>query len=61
MNMQNVDLRTIETGLTEAERREALYEAQRIRQRELLGTRWVLHPANSPKRGNYNPRTGQCE
>jgi hypothetical protein len=33
-------------------------EAQRKQAIEALGERYLLHPANAPKRGNYNPLTG---
>lgn len=34
--------------------------AERIKRAiEALGTKWVLHPANAPKKGNYNPLTGR--
>jgi len=33
-------------------------EERRQRQIEQLGTRYLLHPANAPKRGAYNPLTG---
>jgi hypothetical protein len=32
--------------------------ARRKRAIEALGEKHVLHPANSPKRGKYNPLTG---
>lgn len=52
------DLRHFNADLTEDERREAIYEAQRMKQREALGKRWIAHPANAPRRGRYNPLTG---
>jgi hypothetical protein len=33
-------------------------EAKRKRAIEALGDKYVLHKANSPKRGSYNPITG---
>lgn len=33
-------------------------EARRKRAIEALGDKYVLHPANAPQRGNYNPLTG---
>lgn len=59
MNFQNVDLRTVDTGLSDEERRALRYEQQRLQQREALGERWILHPANAPQKGTYNPLTGQ--
>jgi hypothetical protein len=33
--------------------------AEKLRQaKEMLGDKWALHPANSPKRGSYHPVTG---
>lgn len=52
------DLRHIETGLTEQQKREAIAECARMKQRAMLGTRYLLHPANAPQRGTYNPLTG---
>jgi hypothetical protein len=26
-----------------------------------LGERWIAHPANSPKKGRYNPITGALQ
>jgi hypothetical protein len=52
------DLRHFNADLTEDERREAIYEAQRMRQREALGERWILHPSRAPQKGTYNPLTG---
>jgi hypothetical protein len=33
-------------------------EAKRKRAIEALGTKYLLHPDNAPKRGVYNPMTG---
>lgn len=38
---------------TPAERRKSAIEA--------LGTRWIMHPANSPVKGSYNPLTGAAK
>ncbi|WP_133254666.1 hypothetical protein [Paraburkholderia unamae] len=56
--LRMIDLRHVETGLSEREKREAVEECQRLRQREQLGTRHLLHPANAPRKGVYNPLTG---
>jgi hypothetical protein len=52
------DLLHIETGLSEQEKRAAIEECERLRQREMLGTRWIGHIANAPQKGKYNPITG---
>jgi hypothetical protein len=52
------DVKHLNSGLTEDERREAIYEAQRMRQRETLGERWICHPSKAPQKGSYNPLTG---
>ncbi len=36
-------------------------EARRKRAIEALGAKYLLHPANAPKRGKYNPLTGAPE
>jgi hypothetical protein len=33
-------------------------EARRKRAIEALGTRWIAHPANAPRKGVYHPTTG---
>lgn len=58
MDLKMVDLLTIETGLTDREKREAIEECKRMRQREMLGTRWIGHLDNAPPKGTYNPLTG---
>lgn len=55
---RNEDLRRLETGLSDDERRQVNEERNRLRQISMLGERWTLHPANSPKKGKYNPLTG---
>ncbi|WP_175958449.1 hypothetical protein [Burkholderia sp. BCC0405] len=58
MIAKNTDIKNWDTGLSDAERRDALYEFQRFKQIEALGTRYLTHHANAPKRGTYNPLTG---
>lgn len=58
MIAKNMDIKDFDTGLNDAERRDAIYESQRLKQIEALGTRYLVHRDNSPKRGSYNPLTG---
>jgi hypothetical protein len=58
MIAKNTDIKNWDTGLSDAECRDALYELQRFKQIEALGTRYLAHRDNAPKRGSYNPRTG---
>lgn len=53
-----LDLSKIDTGLTPDEARAAREECQRMKQRAMLGDRYVLARANAPRRGSYNPATG---
>lgn len=49
-----LDVSKIDTGLPEEEKR-------RIHRRTAivsLGSKWLLHKDNAPKRGQYNPTTG---
>lgn len=55
---KGTDLRHVSTGLNADERREALYEFQRLKQIDALGERHLTHRANAPRRGSYNPLTG---
>ncbi|RQR87683.1 MULTISPECIES: hypothetical protein [unclassified Burkholderia] len=55
---KNCDLRHYNTGLTDSERREAIYECQRLKQIDTLGARHLTHKANAPAKGRYNPITG---
>jgi hypothetical protein len=55
---RGTDLRHVETGLSDAERLQAIQECALLRQKRLLGQRWVAHPANAPAKGIYNPLTG---
>lgn len=55
---KNTDLRHVATNLTAEQERELFEERERRRQRDMLGTRYLLHPANAPQRGIYNPLTG---
>jgi hypothetical protein len=43
-------MRELSNTLTEEDRLKKAIES--------LGEKWVAHPANAPKRGNYNPLTG---
>jgi len=52
MDLKNVDLRTIETGLSDEERRAAVYEAQRLRMIKQLGDKYLLSPRYN---GHYIP------
>lgn len=47
MSLKNVDLRHVETGLTDEERREAILECRRLKAIEALGDKWLGSP-------NYN-------
>lgn len=58
MIAKNTDIKNFDTGLTDDERREAIYECQRLRQIDALGERHLTHAANAPRRGTYNPITG---
>lgn len=49
---KNTDLRTIETDLSEDERREAINEFRRLRAIDALGDKWLLSPNYS---GHYEP------
>ena len=49
---KNTDLLTIETGLSEDERREAVQECRRLKAIDALGDRWLLSPNYS---GHYEP------
>jgi hypothetical protein len=37
----------------------ATQDDQRKRAIGALGERWILHPANAPVKGSYNPLTGK--
>ena len=41
---KNTDLRTIDTGLSEDERREAINECRRLKAIDALGDKWLLSP-----------------
>lgn len=56
--MKNTDIKDFATGLTDAEIRDAIYECQRLRQIDALGSRHLTHKANAPAKGRYNPITG---
>ncbi|MDN7703293.1 hypothetical protein QZM15_32940 [Burkholderia sp. AU44665] len=58
MIAKNTDIKNFDTGLSDVERRDAIYEFQRFKQIEALGTRYLVHRDNAPKRGTYNPLTG---
>jgi len=45
MDFKNVDLRTVETGLSDEERRAAVYEGQRLRMIKQLGDKYLLSPS----------------
>lgn len=48
---RNEDLRHVETGLSDTEKRQI---HRRVAMVAVLGDKWLLHPANSPKRGVYD-------
>jgi hypothetical protein len=52
---KNVDLRHVDSGLPEAEKRAIHRRAQQI---AMLGTKWLLHPTHAPEKGAYHPSTG---
>jgi hypothetical protein len=52
---KNTDLRHIDSGLPEAEKRAIHHRAQQI---AMLGKKWLLHTDNAPKKGTYHPGTG---
>lgn len=58
MIAKNTDLRHFDTGLSAEEARAAREEGLRQKQRHALGSKYICHPANAPKRGQYNPITG---
>ncbi|GAQ30248.1 hypothetical protein SAMD00023378_3931 [Ralstonia sp. NT80] len=49
--VRNEDLRHVDSGLPDCEKR-VIHE--RARQIAALGRKWLLHPDNAPKRGTYN-------
>ena len=49
---RNTDLRHVSTGLTPAERDDAIREGKLQRAIRALGTNWLLHPQYS---GHYQP------
>lgn len=55
---KNTDLRHIETGLPEAEKRTARREGLAQKARAALGAKWVMAREHAPARGVYNPLTG---
>ncbi|MGN6085831.1 hypothetical protein [Trinickia sp.] len=55
---RNTDLRHVDSGLTEAEKKQVAQDVARARQKEKLGERYLLHPRHAPQRGTYNPITG---
>ncbi len=58
MNMKNVDLRHVHTGLSDEDRQQAIIECRRLSAIEQLGERWIMHPKHAPVKGTYNPITG---
>ncbi len=53
---QMEDLRHIETGLSDEEKKLAILESRRMLQIREMGDAYLLHPKNAPKRGTYNER-----
>lgn len=41
MDFKNVDLRTVETGLSDEERHDAILECRRLRAIDALGDKWL--------------------
>lgn len=52
MSLINVDLRHVQTGLSDDERREAIQECRRLKAIDALGDKWLLSPNYS---GHYRP------
>lgn len=50
--MKNVDLRHIETGLSEEERQAAIIESRRLKAIDALGDKWLGSPNYN---GHYRP------
>jgi len=50
---KNTDLRHIDSGLPEHEKRQIHRRAAMV---AVLGAKYLLHPSNAPKRGAYDHR-----
>lgn len=55
---RNQDIKALRTGLSKMDIHEAILESRRLQQIRELGDAWLLHKANAPERGVYNPWTG---